>query len=303
MGRETTKKFKPHPAAEIFPMMSESELHELADDIGANGQKVKIAVWASESDEGFLVLDGRNRIAACELLGIDPQFEIVEKNIDPFKLVVSANLRRRHLDESQRSMVATRLATIGHGGDRSKAPVGALTQEAAAELLNVSERSVQRAKSVREHGSEDVVRAVESGDLPVFAGEQISKLPKKEQTGELEKALAGKRGKRSTTAKARSKEKRFDKVESTASFERQATIVVEDWLDNDEDPAELLTALGKVIEVAKKPKAGSKAKQPKSRTRSQSASRANPPKLLPASGDPENDGAATISQVAEAAAE
>ena len=43
-------------------------------------------------------------------------------------------------------MIAGRLANISHGGDRSKAPIGALLSQAeAAKLLNTSRSNIQRA--------------------------------------------------------------------------------------------------------------------------------------------------------------
>ena len=42
-------------------------------------------------------------------------------------------------------MVAAMVATLGHGSDWSKSPIGDLTQEAAAAALNVGKRSVERA--------------------------------------------------------------------------------------------------------------------------------------------------------------
>jgi hypothetical protein len=46
-------------------------------------------------------------------------------------------------------MVAVKLANVGHGGDRSKASVDALTDKKAARLLNIGEASVERAKTVQ----------------------------------------------------------------------------------------------------------------------------------------------------------
>ena len=36
----------------------------------------------------------------------------------PLTFVVSKNLLRRHLDESQRTVIAAKIATMAHGGDR-----------------------------------------------------------------------------------------------------------------------------------------------------------------------------------------
>ena len=67
---------------------------------------------------------------------------------DPLGYVVSLNLKRRHLDDAQRAMIAARLATFEHGGDRSKSPYGGVSQAKAAELLNVSKRRVERTREV-----------------------------------------------------------------------------------------------------------------------------------------------------------
>ena len=59
----------------------------------------------------------------------------------------------RHLDESQRAMVAARIANMTRGGDRSKASIDALkSQTSAAEQCAASRGSVQRAASVIRRG-------------------------------------------------------------------------------------------------------------------------------------------------------
>jgi hypothetical protein len=59
---------KIHPAAELFPLMSEPELRELGEDIKTNGLLSPIAIY-----DGALV-DGRNRLDAIELVGLKFEF-------------------------------------------------------------------------------------------------------------------------------------------------------------------------------------------------------------------------------------
>ena len=57
--------------ADFYPMLGEEALAELAADIQANGQRNPIMV----NKDGVL-LDGRNRLAACKKLGIEPLIEV-----------------------------------------------------------------------------------------------------------------------------------------------------------------------------------------------------------------------------------
>jgi hypothetical protein len=59
----------------------------------------------------------------------------------------------RHLDESQRAMVAARLANLGEGRPGKTASIDAVSQPQAAERLNVSRPSVQRAAAVLDKGT------------------------------------------------------------------------------------------------------------------------------------------------------
>jgi hypothetical protein len=58
-----------HPAAELFPLMSDAELKELAADIEKNGLRNRIVMWPN-SDKELLLVDGRNRLDALALLGL-----------------------------------------------------------------------------------------------------------------------------------------------------------------------------------------------------------------------------------------
>ena len=98
-----------HPAALAFPEMSPAALNELAEDIRQNGLVHPIMRTADG-----IVLDGRNRLKACEIAGVEPRFEVYAGS-DPVGFIVSSNLKRRQLNESQRALIATRFATLARG--------------------------------------------------------------------------------------------------------------------------------------------------------------------------------------------
>jgi hypothetical protein len=97
--------------------------------------------------------------------------------------VTSAKIRRRRLDESQRSMVGAKLETLTHGQTAAEMPIGmfVITRAKAAEILNVGERSVARARQVLDKSVPELVRAVERGNVAVSAAAEIAKLPHAEQ--------------------------------------------------------------------------------------------------------------------------
>src|SRR5262249_15640508 len=149
-----------HPLANVFPLIEGGEFAALVEDIRATGLREPIVIYED------MILDGRNRARACEAAGVEPTFTAYTGD-DPVGYVVSLNLRRRHLDESQRAMVAAKLATL-RDGQRADLVEG-LPIGRASTLLNVGERSVARAREVIEHGAPELVRAVEHGAVSVSA--------------------------------------------------------------------------------------------------------------------------------------
>ncbi|MEU6967466.1 ParB N-terminal domain-containing protein [Kitasatospora aureofaciens] len=100
---------KIHPAAACFPMLREDELHDLAESIKAEGLAMPIVL----ATDGVL-LDGRNRLAACELVGVEPRFTTYS-GADQTAYVIAANVRRRNLSEGQRAVIhAMALSPSGH---------------------------------------------------------------------------------------------------------------------------------------------------------------------------------------------
>ena len=64
-----------HPAASLFPMLSEAEMRELANDIKTNGLKTPLVV--GDVDGITMLIDGRNRREACRIVGITPHYSIL----------------------------------------------------------------------------------------------------------------------------------------------------------------------------------------------------------------------------------
>ncbi len=106
--------------------------------------------------------------------------------------MVSLNLVRRNLSESQRAMVADKLTTLKHG-QRADASIDAsVTQPEAAEMMNVSRPSVQRATKVVKSGDEKLIADVESGEVTVSAAAKhvaaVQRYPRKQKRPALKPA-------------------------------------------------------------------------------------------------------------------
>ena len=170
---------QPHPLANLFPMMPEDEIARLADDICTFGQKEPILLH-----EG-LVLDGRNRLAACRFADIEPVFAEFAGD-DPLNHVLSLNLHRRHLTESQRALVAAALVDWERGLNQHTAGPANLQTREAARKLSISERAVAAARRIHEHGTAELLDAIRDGRVSVHAGEAISDLQGEEQRRVLE---------------------------------------------------------------------------------------------------------------------
>ena len=168
-----------HEYANLFPMLNGEPFDALVEDIKQNGVREPIVMLDST------ILDGRNRYMAARQLGIEYPVKQYQGD-NPLAFVISHNLHRRHLSESQRAMVAGKLANLKRTDTLiqnrgANLPNGSVTNTAAAELLNVSERSVKTARKVRDKADESLIEAVESGAVSVSAAADVAELPKPEQ--------------------------------------------------------------------------------------------------------------------------
>lgn len=176
-----------HPAAELFPMLGAREMRELADDISTNGLRHAIILLP----DGTL-LDGRNRLAACELVGVKPTFTIYHGD-NPIGVVMSENVKRRHLTEGQKGMLAVDLLPLYEQEAEKRMLAGVANPPAdrqegsrrereavsqAAADVGTSGRTVARSKRVATDAP-DLAAKVRAGELAVDRAER--ELKKREQ--------------------------------------------------------------------------------------------------------------------------
>ena len=214
--------FEFHPLANLFPLIEGADLQTLSADIGMNGLQVPIIVHEGQ------ILDGRNRYRAMKIAGVNGvpgdfiQFEDYKlrrrvPKLTPLSFVISTNLRRRHLSETQRAYCAGQISNMrqgertdlkvdvavlpagpsyptgtaensGPGFELTPPPTDApppaepkISAGHAADLFKVSTRAVTSAKRVIAEGIDALNVLVAAGDVAVSVAEEIAKLDRADQ--------------------------------------------------------------------------------------------------------------------------
>lgn len=165
-----------HEYCALFPLMGEDALAALAADIHEHGLQEPITLFGGQ------ILDGRNRLKACEIAGVSPRF--VEYPGRPEELltwVTSHNLQRRHLTSSQQALIAAQVAVVLKAEGKRGVTRG------AAAALNVTQRHIQYAGKVLERGVPGLVELVRDGSVSVKEADAISNLPPKRQRALVKK--------------------------------------------------------------------------------------------------------------------
>lgn len=165
---------KIHKYANLFPMMSDEEYQSLKDDIAKNG--LLEPIWTHKGE----IIDGRNRARACEELGITPTYKELDGD-DILSAVISLNVMRRSLNETQRAVIASRLETLQHGqrADLTRdADLHVLKRDDVSKILNVSPRIVATIKSIQRDAPE-FIPFMESGEMT--ANEAMRKVNQKKE--------------------------------------------------------------------------------------------------------------------------
>jgi N6-adenosine-specific RNA methylase IME4 len=222
-----------HPLAILFPMLSDSDLDDLAEDIRANGQVETVKLHQG------MVLDGRNRYTACARKSLGVRAEIFQgSEREALNWVISKNLKRRHLDTNQRAAVAAAIGKLQVGANQHSKPAqicapsldfgqpdptpaspaeAPMSQADRAELLNVSRRTLQHADVVFDKGAVELRDALRDGEIAASTAAEIAERPVGEQAALLAKLPRDEAGKLTLEAK-----KEIRKVAKEVRVEDQA---------------------------------------------------------------------------------
>lgn len=216
--------FSVHPVADLFPLMSEAELNDLAEDISTYG--LREPIWLHLDGR---VIDGRNRVRACQIAGVKPKTQVYadsDHTLVPF--VVSLNMKRRHLNESQRAMVAAKIANLPNHRpeDKSANRPTSVSQPEAAQMMNVGVRSVGRAQAVQEHAVPELVAAVERGEVSVNSAADLAREPASLQRAALQSGSVTRIAREAKEAREQTRRPEAERVEQIrAMAERGHTAV------------------------------------------------------------------------------
>ena len=88
-----------------FPDTSHEDIAALARDIEDTGLLEEITLaWPEEPGGPPEVVDGKRRLRACKMAGVEPTHRLLRRDIDPRRYVWSKNGERRDLSPSQKAM-------------------------------------------------------------------------------------------------------------------------------------------------------------------------------------------------------
>ena len=175
-----------HWLADCYPMMEGEEFAALVESIKHNGLRVPVVL----DHTGTIIIDGRNRYAACIEAGIYPSWQRLPESTDLEVAIRELNDERRHMTPAQHAAVganilehyeieAAQRQAVGRPAgtkdleasrpqDKQRAPQA---RDHAAAVAGSSGRSVGRAKRIKENAP-DLFDKASKGELSLEAAEK-----------------------------------------------------------------------------------------------------------------------------------
>ncbi len=203
--------------AELLPPLTGEQLAALETDILKNGCYSPVIV-----NEDMVVIDGHNRQRLCEQHGLPYQMAVFsfEDMLEAKQWALDTQKGRRNLDKWELGKIALRLKpdieakarenmSAGGGDQKSEDAKSGLatlpnpispvdTRKELADAVGLGERTMGKVMQIDEHAPAAVKEALDSGDLSINQGynitQQVRELPEEQQEEaaalavELEKA-------------------------------------------------------------------------------------------------------------------
>jgi len=219
MSHEQTPIIKDH-FSELLPPLTDEQLSLLEADILKNGCYAPIIV-----NEDLVIIDGHNRYMICEKHGLPYRLAVFsfEDDLEAKEWALDTQKSRRNLTVNELCKIAMKLrpeiearakANQGERTDISATlpksqPVD--TRKELAEAVGVGERTMGKAMKIEDEAPQAVKDAVDSGELSIHQGYNLTKeLQEMDLPDEEQEAAAMEAVEREIKRKQESKIKKVD---------------------------------------------------------------------------------------------
>lgn len=151
----------------------------------------------------LLILDGRNRAAACERAGIEPETVVYEGD-DLAEYVIDANITRRNMSTGARAMATALILQAAGHRENGRVDYGALKEKLSGSGQSLNRQRMAEAWCILDY-KPDLADAVVAGDLALDAAYQQAEAIR--TSAEWDKIMEKEREKREKTEAAAVAEK------------------------------------------------------------------------------------------------
>lgn len=171
------KPFKDHP----FKVMEDEEMERLKESIRESG--VLIPALARPTENGYELISGHRRLAACRALGLSTMPVIVRNLTDEEAVItmVDSNLQREHILPSEKAFAyKMKMEALSHQGKTSRQVGEKWSVSQISEAGSDSERQIHRYIRLT-NLIPDILKLVDEGRIALTPAVELSYLNSHEQ--------------------------------------------------------------------------------------------------------------------------
>ena len=171
------KPFKEHP----FKVMEDEEMERLKESIRESG--VLIPALARPTGDGYELISGHRRLAACRALGMSTMPVIVRNLTDEEAIItmVDSNLQREHILPSEKAFAyKMKYDALKHQGTSSQLGTKLRTDQLLAQNSGDSRNQIQRYMRLT-NLIPDILKLVDEGRIALTPAVELSYLNSHEQ--------------------------------------------------------------------------------------------------------------------------